>query len=171
MPSKNLCNKCYIPLQFSVTFRWSDRGKKKFTENFRNLLSSKVSGVFAKITNLCRSPFLEVLILKINATKLISIYRWEIQSTVQTIDSDQSVNVVFDLRFFFLILRVRSYRFFFIQLFWERLSEKVHATIPKGIVGGFEFTVRQRNLKELTRKAMDICLLVLKERNKSRFDS
>ena len=26
--------------------------------------------------------------------------------------------------------------------------EKVHATIPKGIVGGFEFTVIQRNLKE-----------------------
>ena len=35
-----------------------------------------------------------------------------------------------------------------IQLFRERLSEKVHATIPKGIVGGFEFTVLQRNLKE-----------------------
>ena len=26
---------------------------------------------------------------------------------------------------------------FSIQLFRERLSEKVHATIPKGIVGGF----------------------------------
>ena len=36
----------------------------------------------------------------------------------------------------------------YIQLFRERLSEKVHATIPKGIVGGFEFTVLQRNLKE-----------------------
>ena len=36
-----------------------------------------------------------------------------------------------------------------LQLFRERLSEKnVHATIPKGIVGGFEFTVFQRNLKE-----------------------
>ena len=110
MPSKNFCNKCYIPLQFSITFRWSDKGKKKFTEN---LWSSKVSGVLAKITNLCRGPFLEVLIHKINATKLISIYRWEIQSTVQTIDSDWSVNVVFDLCFFFLILRVRSYRVFF----------------------------------------------------------
>ena len=33
------------------------------------------------------------------------------------------------------------------QLFRRRLSKKVHATIPKGIVGGFEFTV-QRNLKE-----------------------
>ena len=30
----------------------------------------------------------------------------------------------------------------------ERLSEKVHATIPKGIVGGFEFTVLQTSLKE-----------------------
>ena len=28
-----------------------------------------------------------------------------------------------------------------LQLFRERLSEKVHATIPKGIVGGFECTV------------------------------
>ena len=35
-----------------------------------------------------------------------------------------------------------------IQLFRESLSEKVHATIPKGIVGGFEFAVLQRNLKE-----------------------
>ena len=36
-----------------------------------------------------------------------------------------------------------------IQLFRERLSQKVHATIPKGIVGGFEFTVIQRSLKEI----------------------
>ena len=35
-----------------------------------------------------------------------------------------------------------------IQLFRERLSEKVHPTIPKGIVGDFKFTVLQRNLKE-----------------------
>ena len=34
------------------------------------------------------------------------------------------------------------------QLFWERLWDKVHATTPKGIVGGFEYTVFQRNLKE-----------------------
>ena len=47
----------------------------------------------------------------------------------------------------------------------------MHATIPKGIVGGFEFTVLQRNLKELARKAMKMCLRVLKESNKSRFDS
>ena len=60
---------------------------------------------------------------------------------------------------------------FRLQLFRERLSEKVHATIPKGIVGGFEFSVFQRNLKELARKAMEMCLRVLKENNKSRFDS
>ena len=35
-----------------------------------------------------------------------------------------------------------------IQLFREKLSEKVHTTILKGIVGGFEFTVLQRNLRE-----------------------
>ena len=57
------------------------------------------------------------------------------------------------------------------QLFRERLSEKVHATIPKGIVGVFEFSVVQRNLKELARKAMEMCFLVLKESNKSRFGS
>ena len=36
-----------------------------------------------------------------------------------------------------------------IQVFQERLSEKVHATTPKGIVGSFECPVLQRNLKEL----------------------
>ena len=58
-----------------------------------------------------------------------------------------------------------------LQLFRERLSEKVHATISKGIVGGFEFSVFQRNLKELERQAMEMCLRVLKESNKRRFDS
>ena len=33
--------------------------------------------------------------------------------------------------------------------YFEKCCRKnVHATIPKGIVGGFEFTVFQRNLKE-----------------------
>ena len=36
-----------------------------------------------------------------------------------------------------------------IQPFRDSVSEKVHATTPIGIVGGFEFTVLQRNLKEL----------------------
>ena len=58
-----------------------------------------------------------------------------------------------------------------IQLFRERLSGKVHATILNGIVGGFEFSFCQRNLKELAREAMKMCLRVLKESNKSKFDS
>ena len=45
----------------------------------------------------------------------------------------------------------------------------MHVAIPKVIVGGFEFTLLQRNLKELARKAMDIYLRVLKESNESRF--
>ena len=32
----------------------------------------------------------------------------------------------------------------YIQLFQDRLSEKVHATIPKGIVGDFKFTCFSR---------------------------
>ena len=39
-----------------------------------------------------------------------------------------------------------------IQLFQERLSEKVHVTVPKGIVGGFECSVLQRNLKKWHRR-------------------
>ena len=35
-----------------------------------------------------------------------------------------------------------------LQLFRERLSEKVHPIIPNGNVRSFEFTVLQRNLKE-----------------------
>ena len=53
-----------------------------------------------------------------------------------------------------------------IQLFRERLSGKVHATILKGIVGGFKFSFFQRNLNELARKAMEMCLRVLKESTK-----
>ena len=58
-----------------------------------------------------------------------------------------------------------------IQLFRERLSEKVPATILKGIVSGFEFTVLQKNLKKMAQEAMDLCLKVLKESNKTKFDS
>ena len=35
-----------------------------------------------------------------------------------------------------------------LTLFQERLSKKVHATITAAIMGGFECTVLQRNLKE-----------------------
>ena len=58
----------------------------------------------------------------------------------------------------------------YIQLFRERLSEKVRTTIPKGIVGGFEFTVLQRKLIEWHERPWNICLRVVKESNKSRFD-
>ena len=54
----------------------------------------------------------------------------------------------------------------YIQLFRERLSEKVHATIRKVIVGGFEFTVLQRKLIEWTERPWT-CLRVLKEATKS----
>ena len=33
----------------------------------------------------------------------------------------------------------------------RKVVEKVHATILKGIVGGFEFSFFQKNLKELAR--------------------
>ena len=58
-----------------------------------------------------------------------------------------------------------------IQLFRERMLEKVHATIAKGIVGGFECTVLQRNLKEWHGMFAVLCLRLLKESNQSRFDS
>ena len=60
--------------------------------------------------------------------------------------------------------------FLCIQLFWERLSGKVHARIPKGIVGCFEFAV-PRNFKEWHERPWTVCFRVLKESNKSRFDS
>ena len=47
----------------------------------------------------------------------------------------------------------------------------MHATIPKGIVSGFEFTVLSKKFERMAQEAMDICLQVLKESNKSRFDS
>ena len=59
----------------------------------------------------------------------------------------------------------------YIQLFRKRLREKVHATIPKGIVGGLKLTVLQTNFDRKTREAMDVCLRALKESNKSRFNN
>ena len=52
---------------------------------------------------------------------------------------------MFDLRGTAVFMSKASIR---IQLFRETLSEKVRAIIPKGIVGGIEFTVIQRSLKE-----------------------
>ena len=57
------------------------------------------------------------------------------------------------------------------QLFQERLSGEVQATIQKGIVGSFEFIVPSKKFERMAREAMDACLQVLKESNKSRFDS
>ena len=47
----------------------------------------------------------------------------------------------------------------------------MHATTPKGIVGGFKFTFFQKKIDRMAGEAMDIRLWVLKESNKSRFDS
>ena len=58
-----------------------------------------------------------------------------------------------------------------IQLFQERLSEKVHVTVPKGIVGGFWVLCSLKKFEKMALEATDICLRVLKESNKSMFDS
>ena len=50
-----------------------------------------------------------------------------------------------------------------IQLFRERLSDKVHATTPKGIVGVHCFS---KKFERMAGEAMDVCLRVLKESNK-----
>ena len=42
----------------------------------------------------------------------------------------------------------RARRNDYVQLFRERLSEKVHATIPKSILGGFGFIVLRKDLIE-----------------------
>ena len=58
-----------------------------------------------------------------------------------------------------------------IQLFRERLSEEVHATNPKGIAGGFEFAVLERNLKEKHERPYGHRFANAKESSKSRFSS
>ena len=56
--------------------------------------------------------------------------------------------------------------------FEKGCRKKVHATIPKGIVGDFEITVLHRNFERMAREAMD-CVSdgVLKRSSKSRLDS
>ena len=81
---------------------------------------------------------------------------------VELLQKDISQNISRELRFW---PRLN------IQLFRERLSEKVHATILKGIVGSFECTVLQRNLKECYGMFAMLCFWLLKESNQSRFDS
>ena len=43
----------------------------------------------------------------------------------------------------------------YIQLFRERLSEKVHATSPKRIVGAFRFNVFQKKFERMALEAME----------------
>ena len=52
------------------------------------------------------------------------------------------------------------------QLFRERLSEKVHATIPKGIVGGFKFTVNNcsKKFERMARETKDGMFASAKEK-------
>jgi len=53
------------------------------------------------------------------------------------------------------------------------LSEKVHMSIPKGIVGGFEFIVFHcfsKKFERMARETMDVCMQVLKGSNESRLD-
>ena len=59
-----------------------------------------------------------------------------------------------------------------IQLFRERLLEKAHATIPKGrYCGWFWVDYSSKEFERMAREATAVCLRVLKESNKSRFDS
>ena len=54
------------------------------------------------------------------------------------------------------------------------MSDKVHATTPKCIVDGLEFTVFHcfsKKFETMAGEAMDICLRVLTESNLIRFDS
>ena len=52
------------------------------------------------------------------------------------------------------------------------MSGKVHATILKGIVGGFKFSFFSKKFEKIDTKSHgNMCLRVLKESNKSRFDS
>ena len=60
--------------------------------------------------------------------------------------SEEAVNL-FDLAKVHYCTVCRHSTSDFIQLFRERLSDKVHVKTPKGIVDGFEFTGLQRHLK------------------------
>ena len=53
----------------------------------------------------------------------------------------------------------------------KKVVGKSAETIPKGIVGGFEVHCSSKKFGLMAREAMDICLWVLKESNKCRFDS
>ena len=58
-----------------------------------------------------------------------------------------------------------------LQPFWEKWSEKVHATSPKRYCGWFWVHSSSKKFERIAWGAMDVCLRVLKESNKSRLDS
>ena len=60
---------------------------------------------------------------------------------------------------------------FDIQLFRERLADNVHATTPEMYRGWSWVHCFSKKFETMAGEAMDICLWVLKESNKSRFDS
>ena len=100
--------------------------------------------------------------------EVVAYERWSLtRIEPQGVSSEKSSDTSF--------LRKRIYCMQFpssdIQTFRERLSEKVHATIPKGIAGGFEYTILQRNLKEWHKRPWTYVCELLKERNKRKFDS
>ena len=61
----------------------------------------------------------------------------------------------------------------FIHSYFEKgVSEKAHATIPKGIVGGFQFTINcSKKFERMARETMDGMFTSAKEKHQSRFDS
>ena len=71
-----------------------------------------------------------------------------------------------------MILTRPSDAFMRIQLFRETFSEKVHATIAKGIiVDGFWVHYSSEKFGRMAREGMDVRLRVLNESNKGRFVS
>ena len=60
---------------------------------------------------------------------------------------------------------------FYIQLFRERLSRKVHANNPERYCGWVWVHRSSNKFERMTRKAIDVCLWVPKESSKSSFDS
>ena len=55
--------------------------------------------------------------------------------------------------------------------FEKGCRKKVHATIPKSFVGGFEVHCSSKKFEKMAQEAMDVCLQVLKKSNKRGLDS
>ena len=93
------------------------------------------------------------------------------------IDADNSNCFCFRVRvtgvlLYFVLKKLEREKTKSIQLSPERLLEKAHATIPKGrYCGWFWVDCSSKEFERMAREDMDVCLRVLKESNKSRFDS